>query len=145
MVRTCRFSQRHQLRSRSCGLAVLQRVIKRKLMPHTLKMYTPKLPIAPAWGSYSYIYIYIYINIFFLFILYVTYIIIYILYDDIFLYMLIYIKQCLYIHTINIMLVVHNKNILSNMEQLELMQLSSIPRTELNYRLELKRRSESSH
>ena len=28
-----------------------------------IEMYTPKLPIAPTWGSYSYIYIYIYIYI----------------------------------------------------------------------------------
>ena len=47
---TCWISQRDQLRSRSCGLAVLQCVINRKILPYILKNVYTKLPIALRMG-----------------------------------------------------------------------------------------------
>ena len=46
-----RISQRHQLRSRSCGFAVLQRVINRKLVPCTSKNVYYQTPDRPPHGA----------------------------------------------------------------------------------------------
>ena len=51
VVLTCRISQRHQLRLRSCGFAVLQWVIKREFIPYTFKKCINQTPSRPPHGA----------------------------------------------------------------------------------------------
>ena len=51
IVRTCIKFHRHLFRSRSCGVVVLRRVIKRRVIPYTQNYVYTKLPIAPRMGQ----------------------------------------------------------------------------------------------